>query len=62
MDELESGRVERLHRCRSQMSDQRNLRSADGRIVLEGYLDANGHDEPEGALWRICRYDGVVKQ
>ena len=35
---------------------------ADAEYVLEGYLDARGHVEPEGPYGEYCGYYGVVKR
>ncbi len=35
---------------------------ADAEIVIEGYLDANGHVEPEGPYGEFFGYYGVMKQ
>jgi UbiD family decarboxylase len=35
---------------------------ADAEYVLEGYLDARGHAEPEGPYGEYCGYYGVVKR
>jgi 2,5-furandicarboxylate decarboxylase 1 len=35
---------------------------ADAEIVLEGYLDARGHAEPEGPYGEYCGYYGVLKK
>ena len=35
---------------------------ADAEYVLEGFLDARGHVEPEGPYGEYCGYYGVVKR